>query len=333
MTWLARVASLASLAAGFAQALSYLWPEAQSGWLRASAITLPLLVLTALNVVGVRFGVGTALFLLGGKLLPLLIFLGAGLFVATRERLLLQSEGTGGAGEAALLLLFAYAGFENTPAAAGEYRNPRRDVPIALLINIAFVTLLYVAVQWVTLGTLADAASSRTPLADAAGMFLGSWAGLLLTAGAALSILGTNSNTVFAGPRYLLALARDGYGPRFVSRIHPRFRTPAAAVTLQTAIALPLALSGTFFALAELSVVARLASYMGTAAAVPVLRRKLAGMKPTIRLPGGPWIPVAAGLLSVGLAASATRSNLLAAAIALVVGIALFLLRRRPEAA
>ena len=123
---------------------------------------------------------------------------------------------------------------KNTPATAGEYRNPRRDVPIALLINVTIVTLLYVGVQMVALGTLPLAGESATPLAHAADLFLGSWAGLLLTIGAALSILGTNGNTVLAGPRYLYALALDGFGPRVLARVHPRFRTPAAAVILQT---------------------------------------------------------------------------------------------------
>jgi amino acid transporter len=158
---------------------------------------------------------------------------------------------------------------------------------------------------------------------------MGSWGGWLLTVGAALSILGTNSNTILAGPRYLYALALDGFGPRILARVHPRYRTPAAAVVLQAAIALPLALSGSFVALAELSVVARLATYLGTAAAVPVLRRRGNTTGATLRLPGGPLIPVAAILLTVGLAASATPRNLIAAAIALAVGFLLYLLRRR----
>ena len=329
MTWVARVSSVASLSVGFAQAVSYLWPSVEGGMPRALAITVPLLILTAINVVGARSGVGAAMFLLASKLLPLLLFLAFGLFAATREQVLAQPAGEGSLTGAALLLMFAYAGFENTPAAAGEFRNPRRDVPFALIVNITVVTLLYVSVQWVALGTLPNLGQSATPLADSAGIFLGTWAGFVLTLGAALSILGTNSNTVFAGPRYLLALARDGFGPAFLARIHPRFRTPANAVIFQTAIALPLALSGSFVALAELSVMARLATYLGGAAAVPVLRRKLAATEGTVRLPGGPVIPIAAILLTLGLASSATVSNMIAAGLALAVGVVLYLLRRR----
>jgi len=337
LAWLARVASIASLSAGFAQALAYLLPALASGWPRQMAIVLPLLALAAVNVAGVRFGVGAALFLLATKLLPLLLFLAAGVLSASLQTVAQQPPGSGRLGEAALLLLFAYAGFENTPAAAGEYRNPRRDVPFALLVNIAVVTALYTSVQWVALGTLPHAAASATPLADASEMLMGPWAGTVLTLGAAFSILGTNSNSLLAGPRYLLALSRDGVGPAWLSAIHPRFHTPAAAILLQTAVAVPLAMTGSFVALASLSVVARLVTYLGTALAVPVLRRRFGPARAgAVRLPGGDAIPIAAALLTLALAASATTAHLLAGCVALAAGLVLHLLRRttpRPVAA
>jgi APA family basic amino acid/polyamine antiporter len=343
MTWLARVASVASLAVAFAQALGYLWPEARGGWGRATAIVLPVVALTVLNVVGIRSGVRTAVLLAIAKIVPLVVFVVAGTAAALRQgghaAAGAGAGGGGGAaaggapgwrqlGAAALLLLYAYAGFENTAAAAGEYKNPRRDVPFALLTQIGIVTLLYAWVQWVALATLPGLAASATPLADASRRFLGEWGGWLLTVGATLSILGTNGNTVLTGPRYLFALARRGYGPRALAAVHPRFRTPAVAVVAQTVIALPLALSGTFTGLAALSVVARLATYLGTAAAVPVLRRKLGSRPGAFRLPGGIAVPVAASLLCIVFAASATPRDLLAGGVALVVGLAVYRLRR-----
>jgi len=331
MTWVARISSLASLSVGFALALSFLWPGAATGWGRAAAITLPVLAMTVLNVIGVKAGVRASVTLVIAKVVPLLIFLAAGLgavrWATIRTQPITEEGGFAGA---ALMLMFAYAGFENSPAPAGEYRRPQRDIPFAMLTQITLVTLLYVAVQYVALGTLPDLGSSRTPLADAAQGFLGSWAGWLLTIGGAISILGTNSNTVLAGPRYVFAMARDGYGPRALAKVHPRFRTPAVAVVVQTAIALPLALSGTFVGLAALSVVARMATYIGTAAAVPVLRRKMSPVRPGFRLPGGALIPAAACLVALFLASRAGSDNLIAAGIALVVGGGLFLMRRKP---
>jgi amino acid transporter len=331
MTWLARVSSVSSLSVGFARALGYLWPAANVGLGRGLAIVLPVLALTWINIIGVKSGVRTAVFLAITKTLPLLLFVFVGIFYVSTSLAtsVAAKPGSGTLGDAVLLLLFAYAGFENTAAPAGEFKNPRRDVPFALIVQIVIVTLIYSGVQWVALGTLPGVVDSQTPLADAAARFMGSGGGLLMTIGGVISILGTNSNTVLSGPRYLYALARDGFGPRFLSTLHPRYRTPASAILVQTAIALPLAFTGSFEALATLSAVARLATYFGTALAVPVLRRKLP-RQGAVRLPGGSLIPIAAALLCLVFAASAKKENLIAGAIALAVGGVIYALRRRP---
>ena len=102
MTWLARVASVASLSAGFAQALTYFWPAAGAGWGRGIAIVLPVAVLTWINVVGVKAGVRTAMLLVTAKLLPLLLLVGAGVWRVSwsgiRE---IQPPGEGSLGAAA----------------------------------------------------------------------------------------------------------------------------------------------------------------------------------------------------------------------------------------
>ncbi|MEM9558509.1 MAG: APC family permease [Acidobacteriota bacterium] len=328
MAWLTRVASVASLTVGLADAVTFLLPSAGAGSVRTAMIVGPLVLLTVINVVGVRAGAGAAALLAIAKLVPLALFVAVGLFVASPATALAQEPTrAGGLGATALLLLYAYAGFENTAAPAGEYRDPRRDVPFALFAHLALVVVLYTAVQWVALGVLPGLAASTTPLADAAAVFLGPWGLALLGVGGVVSILGTASDSVLSGPRYLLALARDGYGPRGVAAIHPRFHTPAMAIVVQAAIALPLALTGSFVGLAALSVVARLITYVGTAAAVPVLRRRQ-GRAP-LTLPGGPTIPLAAIAVALALATSAERSNLVAAGVALLVGAGVFALRRR----
>jgi basic amino acid/polyamine antiporter, APA family len=332
MTWLARVASVASLSAGLAVATGYLWPAAATGLPRALVITSALVVLATINVVGVRPGARVAVGFSVAKTLPLVIFVVAGIFAMNWSNL--PSPGAipvGNFREAALLLLFAYAGFENTPAAAGEYRNPQRNVPFALLLMIVLVTVLYSLVQLVALGTLPNVTSSQTPLADAAALFLVGWGGMLMTVGGMVSIAGNVGNTTLVGPRYLFALARGGFGPRALARIHPTFRTPAAAIITQSTLALILALSGSFVALAMLSIVARMATYVGTAAAIPILRRKFAARAGVVRLPGGSAIPIAALALCLVFLSSATLRNLAAGVVALAVGLVLYRFRRPPE--
>ena len=149
-----------------------------------------------------------------------------------------------------------------------------------------------------------------------------------LTIGGLLSILGTSNNTVLAGSRYLFALADNGRVPAVFAQVHPRFRTPWIALLTQTALALPLALTGSFAELAALSVIARLATYIGTAAAVPVLRRRRPSTARDFRLPGGAAIPLAALLVCLVFLSSATPQNLLAGAVALAVGALIYVSRR-----
>jgi len=85
-----------------------------------------------------------------------------------------QPAGDGQFGQAALLLLFAYAGFENKSAPPGEYCNPQRDVSFALLVQVTVVTTIYFGVQLVALGTFPGVAHSSARRADAAAGFLGS---------------------------------------------------------------------------------------------------------------------------------------------------------------
>ena len=335
MTWLARIASVASLSNGFAQALGFLWDDATVGVTRALVIAVPLAFLTWINVVGVKSGARTAVFLSIAKVIPLVFLIVVGLpAIDTGVLFPIPVPRTDVLGEAALLLLFAYAGFENTAAAAGEYKNPQRDVPFALLTMIALVTTLYFLIQLVALGTLPDLAErvEGAPLAAAATLLVGAWAGVVMTVGAAVSIEGNVGNTTLMGPRYLFALAEDGFGPRALASVHPTWRTPWVAIIVQSTIALVLALSGSFVQLAMLSIVARLATYMGTAAAVPVLRRKFPRTESTVRLPGGPLIPIAALALCFVFLLSATRWNLIAGAIALVIGAVLFATRGKPVA-
>ena len=329
MTWLARVTSVASLSVGFALAMGYLWPGATEGWGRAAVITSSLAILTWVNVIGVKEGAKMAVILTIAKSLPLILYIGIGVFFINGDLLVedMPEVSFTSLSEAVLLLLFAYCGFENTPGAAGEFKNPKRDIPFALLAMVALVTLIYTLVQLVAVGTLPGLAQSDSPLAESAAQFAGPGVAVILTVGAMISIFGNVGNSTLVGPRYLYALAQDGFGHKALAKVHPRFRTPAVAIVVQSGIALVLALSGSFVELAMLSIIARLVTYAGTVAAVPLLRKRFGHKKTAFKLPGGNVIPfIALGLCCVFLI-SATLVNLIAGTLALLVGAALYYFR------
>ncbi len=127
----------------------------------------------------------------------------------------------------------------------GRGSRSRRAVPFALITTILIVTIVMTLVQVVALGTLPGLAASRTPLADAAMLFMGGTGAALLTLGAVLSTTGNNVGQALSGSRNLFALAEQGDLPRFFGWVHPQFRTPVNAILVTSAVSLVLAVSGT----------------------------------------------------------------------------------------
>ena len=331
MLWLTRLASLAALANALARYLGYFVPGASVGYGRAATVTVLIGTLALINLLGVRYGSWTVNLFTVSKLVPLLVFVLFGLWAVDRSAFAGFSPTIDAAtGEAVLLLMFAFGGFELITLPAGEARSPRRDVPFALLSTIGIVCLVFVAVQYVTAGTLPGVAASETPVADAAAVFLGPLGGMLVAIGGLVSIAGANAGTMLAGPRVTYALAESGQVPGWFGHVSERFRTPDVSIVIYAAIALGLALSGSFEQMAKVSAVARLIFYLATCAAVPVLRRHTAEVE-GFRLPGGPIIPALAVLVAAAIIMGADAVSLASGGVALVIGAVLYRLAARPR--
>jgi amino acid transporter len=236
---------------------------------------------------------------------------------------------------AGLLLIFIYGGYEVVPVPAGESLDPRRDVPFAMVATIVAVMIVMTLTQIVAQGVLANVADHSTPIADAAAAFLGATGALLIGVGSVVSMTGNNAGQVLSGSRMIFALAEQGQLPRFLARIHPRYRTPANAIVFTSAVALTLALSGSFAQIAVVSALARLLIYAGSAAATLRLRSPAFAhvAKPAgFVAPLGPVVPILAMGVCVGLAAGATRQQLLGGAAALLGGAAMFAIQAGPRA-
>jgi APA family basic amino acid/polyamine antiporter len=318
MNWIARVTSLASLSNGFVVALAYFNGDAAIvGTTRALIITTVILILALIHYLGVKYGAASIYLFTWGKLLPLLFFIVVAL-VMWKSNPIPASLAIPGAGtnwsDAALFMLFAYAGFENLGVPAGEYKNPRRDLPLALLAGIAAIGAIYVLAQLGAMSAVPDLSTSQRPIATAAAELVGPIGAVIITIGALLSMTGTNSGTMLEGSRMLYALSLDRrMGP--VSYVHPKFRTPSVAIAIHTTVALALALGGSFRQLAMLSAVARLTTYLFTCAALPILRKRAEG---GFRTPL--FVPILGTLISLALFFTLNKFNFVAAAIALAVG-------------
>jgi basic amino acid/polyamine antiporter, APA family len=198
------------------------------------------------------------------KLIPLVIFLVAGVAAVHRANFVQTvTPSTQGLGRAMILALFVLTGMEVSLSVSGEVKQPARTIPRALAIAIVTVTLLYIAIQVIAQGILgASLPQSTVPLADAMAK-IGPVLRVVLLAGTALSMLGWVFSDILGTPRILFAFGRDGLLPRMLGRVHPRTRVPHVAILCYAAVAIALALTGTFAELAVLATLASSALYAG----------------------------------------------------------------------
>jgi amino acid transporter len=305
-------------------------PGVDAGGLRIGLIFAICLLLTAVNVLGIRQGMRSVYVMTVAKLLPLAVLVVVGLAYvspASFEGAELPAYGT--FGEATLLIFYAFIGFEGSVIPAGEARDPKRDIPRALILTGVFTTVLYVLVQTVCIAAVPDLAQTKRPLAEAAGAMLGAAGATLIAAGAVVSIAGNLAASVLTAPRMTYAMALDGGLPRLFAAVHPTYRTPHWSIICYGTLIFVMAVFGRFEWLAGMSTLTRLLGYAACVATLPVLARKLGRGEDFYSLPGGYAIPVVAFVVSLWLATQAKWDALALTAAFVLVGSVLYALARR----
>ena len=172
--------------------------------------------------------------------------------------------------EAGILVTFyAFIGFENVTVPAGETRRPQRTLPRAIFATLAAMTLLYFLVQIAFVSALPAGADEGAPLIDLGAWIAGPAGVLVITLTAIASLAGNLHSNLASTPRLTYAMATRRDLPAWFGRIHMRFETPANSIAFMAILAAGLALSGSFVALAAVSVLSRLFVYAVTIAALP----------------------------------------------------------------
>ncbi len=194
-------------------------------------------------------------------------------------------------GAAALLLIYAFVGFEGAVVPAGEAKRPERDMPLGLLLGLAVVAILYMLIQLVSQAAVPDLANSKTPLLDVSASLFGSTGAILLMVGVAASVLANLVSSMFSATRVTYALSLEKSLPRWFGEVHSQYLTPANSVIFFGIAAFLLAAFGSFTVLAAMTVLSRLFLYGMSCAAIPKLRPQFRGEGRFI-LKGGYAIPV-----------------------------------------
>jgi hypothetical protein len=204
--------------------------------------------------------------------------------------------------------LFSMDAWNNVGFAAGELKDPKRDLAFAMVTGVCVVVVLYLLANLAYLSALplpAIAAAPQDRVATAALQAMFGDAGLTIMAAAIMvSTFGCNNGLILAGARVFYAMARDGLFMKRAGQLHPRYRTPAFALWIQALWTCVLCLSGTYSQLLDYVMFAAVLFYLLTALGLFVLRIRRGSEPRPVRVPLYPLLPALYVLLTGGICAN-----------------------------
>jgi amino acid transporter len=292
--YLARLISFSANTVLLTDSIAYFIEGAGTGTGRIISLAVICVALSVINVLGSVESIRSMTLFTVIKF-AVLILLPLGGFILLGSEVIPSFDSpippSGDLGAAALLLIYAFVGFEGAVVPAGEAKRPERDMPLGLLLGLAVVAVLYMLIQLVSQAAIPDLANSKTPLLDVSASLFGPTGAIVLMIGVAASVLANLVSSMFSATRVTYALSLEKSLPRWFGEVHSRFLTPANSVVFFGVAAFLLAAFGSFTVLAAMTVLSRLFLYGMSCAAIPKLRPQFRGEGRFI-LKGGYVIPV-----------------------------------------
>jgi APA family basic amino acid/polyamine antiporter len=212
---------------------------------------------------------------------------------------------------AAAQVFFSYIGFDAASTAGEEAKNPRRDLPIAIIASLVIVTVIYVLVTLAAIGARPwedfEGEGGEAVLSSIAADVTGSsWAPALIALGAVISIFSVVLTVMYGQTRILFAMGRDGLLPKIFTRVNPRTQTPVANTIIVMVVISILAALVPLGQLAEATSIGTLFAFVLVNIGVIVLRRTRPELRRSFRTPLFPFTPILGvlfcGYLLLGLA-------------------------------
>jgi len=278
--WIAEILSLPVFAIAFTQYLGFFLSLTALQEVLVKGLFLT--ALTLVNVLGVKAAGRVNDLLTFLKLLPLfaIIVAGLGAFLLSPAGFIANYTpfaplGYAGFGTALVLIFWAYAGFEMGTFPASEVKDPSRNIPRAIITGMVVVTLFYLSTNFVVYGTVPwqVLALSKTPLVLVGAALFGAAGAAFMTAGALVSVSGSDESGILGTARLSYAMAIDGLFPKVFASIHPGYETPYAALVIEGVIAFFLSLVSGIAGLISFSVFNMAISFLVTCLALTIISR------------------------------------------------------------
>ena len=315
LKWIVTVIAWAAMAVGFATALGAAVPALSNDFAKDVISGILIIGLTIVNIFGVNVSKFVNNLITISKLVPLALFIAIGIFFingANFTPVFPQDIYVDGSfAQAAVLLFFAYTGFEVIAIAAEDMKNPKKNLPRAIIMCMLLVSVLYMAILAVSIGVLGtDLANTKAPVQDAFNAIVGPVGMYIVLIGTLISMGGINFAEAYYAPRVATSMAEDGMLPSALAKRNC-YNAPYVAAIVTAIASVLLAWSGSFTTLAAISAVSRFTQYLPTCLAVIIFRRKWADKARSYTIPGGYLIPVIAIGTSLWMLAQAQTNQLL----------------------
>lgn len=332
--WLYYVARLISFSANsvlLVESIGYFFEPASQGIGRLIVLAFVCGVLTGINIFGSIGSVKTLAFFTFIKFSVLILLVFGGLILLGTQVLpSFDSSIPSGSniGAAALLLIYAFVGFEGGVIPAGETKNPQKNMPRALIYGIFSVVILYMLIQLVAEAAVPNLSESSTPLLDASSALFGDLGASLLMMGIVTSVAANLMSNMFSTTRLTYALSLDQSLPKWFGNVHPKFLTPANSIFFFGGCAFIGAAMSSFTILAAMTVLSRLFLYIITCASIPKLRTKYQS-NTTFTLKWGYSIPILGIIACIWLMFQVSFTNIWMTLLFIFIGSGLYWMGKR----
>ena len=323
-----RLATYAALINIFVTYLAIFNPLFETGLIKIFIIFGLTLFFALINYWGVKRSTLLNNSLTIAKLVPLFAFIFIGFFFieASNFNLNQKTPQILDFGNSVFLMVFAFSGFEAILVNTGEIKSPGKNIPFALIVTILFVTVFYLLLQTVCMGTFPQLANSERPIADAALLFIGPMGAMLISIGALISVAGTINTVMLVGSRVPFSLSEEKQLPRFLSFISQKFQTPGWSLVLFSVVAFAVSASGTFIYAVSISVISKV-MILGIVCASLLKLRKNKNINPSFfKLKYGKTLAVLGIIICIGLLMSSKATEFRDTLITILMGVVFYFL-------
>jgi APA family basic amino acid/polyamine antiporter len=336
MRYFDNVVSISAVSLGFsAYLISFFFPFLSQGFLIFSSIAL-IILLTIPNILGAKITsrMSSILVLIKLSTLSFLIFVGGFYLLKSFDKnkfVPFFPNGFSSTLTASSLIFFAFLGFQTVAMASEESKNPRRDIPLAIILSLMICSLIYIGIAIISIGSVdwKILGSVEHPLSYVTQEITNNeYASLFVTFGALVATASVALTSIYSSSRTLFALSRDNLLPKTFAKVSERFGTPIFSVIVSSFLSILIVLSGSINFVVSIVSFGSLFNFIFTNLSLIKLKNKIK-KKPTFELPFHPLIPIAGAISCFALMLFLENNAKIVGTIWLLAGILIYFIREK----